>query len=462
MEKEKKYGLFKVVGIAFLLYVVLTWFIPTGNFSSGEFVKGDVSPLGLYGIFTSPVYSFAVFAQYFVLIVCVGGFYGVLNKTGAYQKIVSCVASKSKTKFMVFSIVIFSLITSILGETMMVFILLPFFITVLLKMGYDKLSCLAATIGGGMIGLVASISGNMAIYKNYFGLEPNTFVIANVIMLIILVFLLSMFIISKAGKNKLKNDDIPLFQVVKKDKKSCVPLVIILIFALVLLLLGLFNWYYAFNIKFFSDIHEKIMSIQLFDTNIVSRVFGNISEIGYFSNYDVCAILIIFSFLIAWIYSIKLDDFIDGFKEGAKKMLLPGIYVLFASIIFSQIVTSSNGNISLTISNSILKMSNDFNIFTGAVTGILGSFFYNDYLYLMNGLYGVVSLYNASMMPFILTVFQSMFGIMMFVLPVSIMLIGGLKYLDVSYKEWIKYIWKFLIQIFAVSIICCVILSMIV
>ena len=204
------------------------------------------------------------------------------------------------------------------------------------------------------------------------------------------------------------------------------------------------------------------MSIQLFDTNIVSRVFGNISEIGYFSNYDVCAILIIFSFLIAWIYSIKLDDFIDGFKEGAKRMLLPGIYVLFASIIFSQIVTSSNGNISLTISNSILKLTSDFNIFTGAITGILGSFFYNDYLYLMNGLYGTISLYNSSMMPFILTVFQSMFGIMMFILPVSIMLIGGLKYLEVSYKEWIKYIWKFLIQIFAVSIICCVILSMIV
>lgn len=462
MEKEKKYGLLKFVGIAFLLYVVLTWFIPTGNFSSGEFVKGDVSPLGLYGIFTSPIYSFAVFAQYFILIVCVGGFYGVLNKTGAYQKIISFFASKNKTKFMFFTIIIFSLITSILGETMMVFVLLPFFTTVLLKMGYDKLSCLGATIGGALIGLVASISGNMAIYKNYFGLEPKIFVISNIILLIILIFLLSIFIISKAGKNKLKNDDIPLFQVVKKDKKSCVPLVIVLIFVLVLLFLGLFNWYYAFNIKFFSDIHEKIMNIQLFDTNIISRVFGNFSEIGYFTNYDVCAILGIFSLLIAWLYSIKFNEVIDGFKEGAKKMLLPGIYVLFASVIFSQVVTSSNGNISLTISNSILKLSSDFNIFTGIFTGIVGSFFYNDYLYLMNGLYGIISLYNSSMMPYILTVFQSMFGIMMFILPVSIMLIGGLKYLDISYKEWIKYIWKFLVQIFAISIICCVILSMIV
>ena len=139
MEKEKKYSLLKVIGIAFLLYVVLTWFIPTGNFSGGEFVKGETAPVGLYGIFTAPVYSFVVFAQYIVLILCVGGFYGVLNKTGVYQKIVSSLASKNKTKFLIVTILIFSLITSVLGETMMVFVLLPFFIAVLLKMGYDRL-----------------------------------------------------------------------------------------------------------------------------------------------------------------------------------------------------------------------------------------------------------------------------------------------------------------------------------
>lgn len=462
MENEKKYSLLKVIGIAFLLYVVLTWFIPTGNFAGGEFVKGETAPLGLYGIFTAPVYSFAVFAQYIVLILCVGGFYGVLNKTGVYQKIVSYLASKDKTKFLVATVIVFALVTSVLGETMMVFVLLPFFIAVLLKMGYDRLSSLSATVGGGLIGMVASISGNMAIYKNYFGLEPKIFVLFNIIMLLILVFLLSMFIISKNSKKSVKNEEIPLFEVVKNNKKSSLPLVIILIVLALLLLLGLFNWYYAFGIDIFTKFHEKIMSIQLFKTNIMSKIFGEFSEIGYFSNYDVSAILLVSSFIISWVYSIKFNDFIDSFKDGAKKMLLPGIYVVFASVVFSQIVTSNAGNISLTISHFILGLFKDFNILTGSLTGIVGSFFYNDYLYLMNGLYGTISLYNNSMMPFILAVFQSMFGVMMFILPVSITLIGGLKYLNISYKEWIKYIWKFLVQIFIVSIIGCIILSMIV
>lgn len=464
MEKEKKYSLLKVIGIVFLLYVVLTWIIPVGNFSGGEFVKGETSPVGVYGIFTSPIYSFAVFAQYIILILCVGGFYGVLNKTGAYQRIVSWFSSKNKTKFLVATIFIFSLITSVFGETMMVFVLLPFFISVLLKMGYDKLSSLASTVGGSLIGVVASISGNLAIYKNYFGLEPKIFILFNIIMLAILIFLLSMFIISKTNKGvkKSKNEIIPLYENIKDNKKSGLPLIIILIIVLLLLILGLFNWYYSFDVELFTNLYDKLIGIELFGTTIISKIFGDFSEIGYFSNYDVSAILIIASCLISWVYSIKFSEFIESFKDGAKEMLLPGIYVILASIIFSQVVTSSSGNISLTISNFILGLSSDFNIFTGIFTGICGSFFYNDYLYLMNGLYGVISLYNTDMMPFILNVFQSMFGIMMFILPVSITLIGGLKYLNISYKEWIKYIWKFLIQAFLVSIIGCIILSMII
>ena len=464
MEKKKNYNLLKIICIPVLLYLVLTWIIPAGSFSSGEFVKGDITPLGLYGLFVSPVYSFAVFAQYIILILCIGGFYGVLNKTCVYQKIVDFFAKANKTKFLVACVCICALVTSVFGETMLVFILLPFFVSVLLKLGYDKVSSLAATVGASLIGTIASISGNMAIYKNYFNLEPKIFVIFNIIMFIVFVFLLCMLIISKSVSEKNKAEalkDIPLYESVKNNKKSCVPLIIILVITLLLVILGSFNWQYSFGVQFFNDLHEKITGIELFGVSIFSKIFGNFSEIGYFSNYDLGAILLISSILVAWVYSVKLDDFIDGFRTGVKEMLIPGVYIVFACIVFSQVVTSSS-NISLTISNFILKLSNDFNVLTGSLTAILGSVFYNDYLYFMNGIYSIVSIYNTNMMPFILFVFQSMFGIMMLVLPVSMILIGGLKYLNVSYKEWICYIWKYLIQVFLISLIGSVILSMVI
>ena len=108
MEKKKDYSLLKIVLIPLLIYMVLTWFIPTGNFSGGEFVKGEVTSLGIYGLFSAPVYSFAVFAQYLVLILCIGGFYGVLNKTGAYQHLVDSISKKDKVALLIVSVAVIS------------------------------------------------------------------------------------------------------------------------------------------------------------------------------------------------------------------------------------------------------------------------------------------------------------------------------------------------------------------
>ena len=83
-------------------------------------------------------------------------------------------------------------------------------------------------------------------------------------------------------------------------------------------------------------------------------------------------------------------------------------------------------------------------------------------MYLLNGLYSRVSLYDAKDMPVILTVFQSIHGLMMMILPVSMTLVFGFKYVGVSYKEWLGFMWKFLIQIFAIIIIGSIILNMIV
>ena len=100
-------------------------------------------------------------------------------------------------------------------------------------------------------------------------------------MLIILIFLLSMFIISKSNKDvkkNTKNEIIPLFESVKGGKKSTLPLIIILIVVLLLLILGLYNWYYSFNVEVFSKLHEKIVGTQLFGIDIISKIFGNISD----------------------------------------------------------------------------------------------------------------------------------------------------------------------------------------
>ena len=54
-EKNSKYGLLKVLGIAFLVFAVLTWIIPAGYYNNGTYTGGTTEPVGLYGLFIDPV-----------------------------------------------------------------------------------------------------------------------------------------------------------------------------------------------------------------------------------------------------------------------------------------------------------------------------------------------------------------------------------------------------------------------
>ncbi len=478
MEKKKDYSLLLIVLIPIILYVLLTMFVPVGTFS-GEFTKGEVSSLGVYGLFSSFIASFSILAQNIFFLLCVGGLYGVLNKTGVYQKIVDFFANENRKIMLIFTVVIFALLSSLFGGTMFVFstsstllggamitfMLLPFFVSVLIKAGYSKVSSLAATVGSTLIGTFASTTGNLAFYKNYLSLDSKAYMVYNIIVLIVLIFLLCMFIIAKDKKEgkKAAAKDIPLYITSKDNKKSVVPLVIMLVIVFLLVIVGGYNWELSYGFKGFTSIHEFILGIELFKTSVFGWLFGNFSQFGIFSLVESSVVILIASMIISWVYSIKLSDFIESFKNGAKEMLIPSIYVVLASVIFAHIMISgSTGDISTTIINPIINMSKNFNVFTGTLTGIVGSFFFNDSLYLVNGLYGFISTFDASKLPLIVNVLQATFVVMKFVLPVSVLLVGGLRYLNVSYKEWIKYIWIFILQIFAISVIGNVILSMII
>jgi len=58
-------------------------------------------------------------------------------------------------------------------------------------------------------------------------------------------------------------------------------------------------------------------------------------------------------------------------------------------------------------------------------------------------------------------IFQSMYGFVMLFAPTSVVLMAALSYLGVSYKEWLKNIWKLLLELFIVLLIIFIILALI-
>ena len=479
MKKEKKsFDLLIALGIVFGIYVILSYIIPVGYYNSSTFSSGETDPVGLVGIFKAPLYSVAIFVQYLVVFLSIGGLYAVMSKTGVYSKVIDSIVkkfSKKKTLFLIISIISFALLASLSGLPIVVFALVPFVSAIILLLGYDKVTALASTVGAILVGIMGSTYGNALVFKSFFGLDANKGIVYK---FAVLVFLLIMFVIGK-NKSLTKKEEIketkkskktkkeevivepvieaPFYIKGSKEKKSSLPLIIIFIVLMVVSFVGMYNWYYSFGIELFNKISTSISEFKIGGIAIFSKLLGTFTEIGQWGNYEFAALI-----LFATVYSIKPSEAIETYFEGIKSMLKTSIYVALACVIFAIMVNSSNGTLSATISNFILGLSKSFNVLLVSLTGMVGGFFFNDFPYLVNSMYGGLIAFEKSALPAISIILQSAYGFVMFILPVSVVLVAGLKFLDVSYKDWMKYIWKLLLQLFVVVILFGLIISMII
>ena len=84
-EKMKKHNIFKVILITLALFMVLTWIFPSAIFQSAYDEQGRIQ-MGIFDIFTYQNTSLSYFGQISLFVLLIGGFYGLLNKTGAYRR----------------------------------------------------------------------------------------------------------------------------------------------------------------------------------------------------------------------------------------------------------------------------------------------------------------------------------------------------------------------------------------
>lgn len=467
----KKNNLFKILMICLFSYVLLTWLIPTGSYSDGTFALGSRVPLGLFDLFREPLKLIANFIHYAMIILAIGGFYSVLNRTGVYSKMIDSITKKFKgleNLYLGITIALVAILSSFFGLNFVFFALMPFTIAVLMSMKFSKKNALLASVGPIFIGTIASMySIEVNGYQKYFlGIEYGQNLLVKIIFLLLLIALLIFFIIkNQKGIKKASKEEIPMLEKeegkkAENKKKKVLPLVIIFALSFVLLLLGSFNWSYTFNVTAFDSLQTSISNLQIGDFSIITNLLGSVTALGTWDLYFIVIIFLMASFVIGWIYSLKLDDILDALLEGNKKMAKPAFYVLLAGIVMIPILTAST-NITTTITNAILGLSKGFNIITAFLSGIVSSLFYNDYT---QGLYMAVDsikahITNTEMIPLTAFIYQVVQGVSYFILPTSALLLGGLVYLDIPFKEWVKYIWKFVLAILGLGIFIAIIIG---
>lgn len=457
----KKNSFLKVLLGMYLLVVILSWIIPAGSYTNGTYASAGVAAVGVVNLFRLPIMTLQTFIQYTLVFLSIGLVYGVLNKTGVYDNICKGIAKRWKGKeklLLIIVSIIFALIGSLTGLSTYAFLLVPFVGAVLMLAGVDKMSVMLSTVGALLVGEAASIFGfsGAGYVINVLGYKLTDELITKVILFVLLTGLYIFFVQRKMEVSKAKVEEIPLLTEDNKNSKKKLPLIITSLVFLVLILLGMYNWYYSFGIEVFNNLDTKLNSI-----SIVSKLINGSTALGYWGNYELATVNLIFACVIAWLYNVKLKDMADGMKDGIKKIFKVAFYATICNIIFTVMLTGTS-NIYATILNSISKMSTSYSIPVTSLIGATGSIFFNDFYYVLYNAAPILSGYEAVYYPVTGVLVTGIHGILMMLLPTSIILIAGLKYFEISYAEWFKRIWKYLLEALAVLMLIVIIVTILI
>ena len=477
----KKHNILKVVIITLLLFALLTWILPCATYQT-EYTELGRYQVGLFDIlsYQSTVFGYFGYVTLFVLVV--GGFYGVLYKTGAYRRMLDSLVKKFKGKEVICLVVImalFAFLTSFAGLQLALLMLFPFVISLVLMMGYNKSTAVAVTAGSVAVGLMGTtFSYNTTqVLQQYLSVELTDLIWAKIVLLVLGVVLLALFVLKfgkKASTKKVDDKEEFIPEEVKsvkakekdkdKDKKHKVkvwPLVLILDLMLIVTILGFIPWNGAFGITLFDDVTTAITEFELFGFPIFGKILGAISAFGYWTLVELVTLMLLAIIILKFVYKIKWDDVFDGFGKGVKKALVPALVAL---LIYTCLVLTTYNPYQLVIYNFILGLTKGFNIFTTGLVVVLSSIFNGDPLYAFYSVlpYFVSVVTDSNNYQLVAVIFQALYGIVTLVAPTSIPLMLTLAYTNVSYKEWFKYIWKLLVALLVVAFIVFTVLLLII
>ena len=111
--------------------------------------------------------------------------------------------------------------------------------------------------------------------------------------------------------------------------------------------------------------------------------------------------------------------------------------MMFVLLYWSPILT--------TILNEIGKLSGSFNPFVVSLQAFLASIFNTDFAYIGYSLSYAIGSFTGTEGNITFLIYTTIYGLVQFVTPISVFLLFGLSYMNIPYKKWLKYIWKFFV-----------------
>lgn len=553
----KKHNIMKVVLIALMALVLLTWIIPAAYFSNSFIDQGRVQ-MGLFDLFNYPVTAISYFGYIAFFVLMVGGFYGIMYKIPAYRNFLDRAANLMKrTGFFSLSIfvVVIAIVTSICGLQFGLILFFPMIISIILLMGYDKIIAALVVVGSTMIGMIGTTyaHANVYIIPSVLALDDYSkigvkwlILLVGIALLIVNIFLYlrksshSVVVmnattkdakkvkpvvvesnqttkvektVNNSSKNNkksntsngkttkssvskkttttkssskssgskksnsskssrkdikaaVKGDDIivikdgdivndALAPVVTSEKHKIWPIVVTVVFSAIVMILAFIPWSEPFGITAFNDATSKVLDFSIFDFPLFGKILGNVNSFGAWTIVDLTVVMAFVILFLSLIYKVKFNEVLDGFFEGIKKVLPVAVIVI---LLYTCLVVVTYHPFQLTIYKALIGTGTKLNVgkvFTNTFAAILASVFNVEPLYAFQSIlpYLTSVVTKTSCYPLIGIIYQTMYGFAMLFAPTSVILMGTLSYLGVSYGKWLKAIWKLLVALFVLLLV---------
>ena len=471
---KKKTGLFKIIMFILLGMVVLSWLFSASYFYNGELMDMEMKNIGFFDYFSLifGAFEFEYFLQSFIFLICIGAFYGVLNKTGKHRAWIERIATNCGGRefaVLILSSFVIAVLTAVFEYGFILFIFVPFIISILLAMGYDKITTIVAVFGSMLVGTIGNLMG-----ANTTGVTASMLSISQTdgfyykLALFILSFVAEMIYLSRAKRSKAdakkaEEDDLYLGEKTS-NKYSTAGIIVSFIVIALIVVLACTNWVDTFKVGFFTNLHTKVMewSPKLpylhFTINgvlhgtekvaIINKIFGTIGEFGSWFYPEMSVVVLVFALILGKIY--KLENTFEAMADGVKKMLKPALMIMLC---FTVIYFAGMNMFFPTIVKFILGISSKFSVIISSIVVALGSVLHVDVLYVANYITPQIGAIDGANKVIVAVLTQSIYGCTMFVAPTSMLIAFGLTYLNVSYKEWIKRTWKLSLCLFGISLV---------
>lgn len=461
----KKHNLFKVSMLVLFFVMIASWVLPTTDISGTEFITSETKNIGLFNVVSYIAIALQYFCHVALYVLAIGGLYGVLHKIPQYRILLDKIVSGMEGREWIFMVIIgvfFGVLSSMAGLSLPLLVFFPFVVSVILLMGYDKITAAMLTVGSVIAGLIGSVysSNDIMGLSRVLGSVADEKVELKICLLVVSLAIVLINTILYSKKHQDKDNLVQGIFIPKKvetKNNSIAPLVVVLDLLLIVLALAFISWD-GLGVDLFANMTENFVNPK--GSAFVKGLYGAFNTVlgisteaafGQWTLLEASLVVVLASGLIALLYRKSLNNYMTSFYEGAQKAFKPAILIV---VIYAVLVSITNAPIQLSLVSWMINLGSEAKIVVAAIVAIVFSIFGVESCYSTTTAASYLSaVATAENSQILALVWQSMYGLTMIIAPTSIILMTTLSYLDISYGKWLKAIWKVALELLIVILV---------